>query len=185
MLKNVTWLAQCALLVAGGCVLLSQSAAAQDQKLTIGGVTLNAPEGWKKKQPRSRIIAYEFAATKAEGDPADGRMTAMVAGGSVKANIDRWIGQFRQPDGGDSSQKAKVEKTQVKGLTVHTVDLSGTFLDRRGPFAPPTSREDYRMLGAIIEAPQGQVFLKFYGPKKTMAKYAEQFQEMLKTMEKK
>ena len=60
-------------------------------------------------------------------DTEDGRLTIMGAGGSIEANIDRWYGQFKQPDGSSTKDKAKVSKSKVAGQTVHMVDISGTF----------------------------------------------------------
>ena len=42
----------------------------------------------------------------------------------------------------------------------HVVDVSGTFLDRPGPFAPPVERPGHRMLAAIIETPDANYFIK-------------------------
>ena len=49
-----------------------------------------------------------------------------------------------------------------------------------GPFGPKTERENYRMLGAIIEtANDGRYFVKLYGPRKTIDKQAAQFKKMI------
>ncbi len=157
-------------------------AAADDEqgvKLELGPYSIVAPKTWKQKQPTVRIIAYEFAAPAAEGDKTDGRFTVMAAGGTIEQNIERWYGQFTQPDGSQTADKAKSDKKTIAGQTVHVVDVSGTYKDQAGPFAPAVMREDYRMLAAIIETKQGNVFLKFYGPKKTIAEHEKAFQEMV------
>ena len=43
--------------------------------LAGGKVTMTAPEGWEKKKPRVRIIAYEFSAPAAKGDKIAARIT--------------------------------------------------------------------------------------------------------------
>src|SRR5450432_3402808 len=45
------------------------------------------------------MVEHEFAIPASKGDSADGRLTVMAAGGGIDANIDRWYGQFTQPDG--------------------------------------------------------------------------------------
>ena len=151
--------------------------------LSNGKVSLVAPVTWRKKQPRTRIVAYEFAAPSSDKKLADGRFTIMKAGGSVKANIDRWIGQFQQPDGSSTKDAAKVSEKKIKQQKLHLVDLSGTFNDRRGPFAPAVERKDYRMLGVIIPTEKaGQLFLKFYGPKDTVKKHEQAFMTMLDSL---
>ena len=111
----------------------------------------------------------EFSIPTAGEGQQPGRMTVMGAGGSVQANVDRWYGQFSQPDGGSTKDKTKTQKLKVGGVDVHYVDIAGTFKDQPGPVAPAVMRENYRMLAAIIVTEkQGMHFLKFYGPKATV-----------------
>ena len=55
-----------------------------------------------------------------------------------------------------------------------------------GPFAPsqaPKIRENYRMLGAIIETKgMGNHYVKITGPAETVEKLAEGFKKMLKEL---
>ena len=150
------------------------------RSIAIGGkLKLKAPEDWVPKRPAVSILQYEFSVPTAEGDETDGRVTVMTAGGSVDANVDRWIGQFKQPDESKTSESAKVEKLEVAGCEVRLVDISGTYGDQRGPFAPPVDRPGYRMLAAIISTPEGNYFVKFYGPAKTVQGQAEAFRNMI------
>ena len=172
---------------------LSLLAVAEDKKeekkeptpFTVGegAVAFKAPAAWTKKQPKSNIIEAEFEAPAAKGDEIAGRLTVMGAGGDIKANIDRWYGQFLQPDGSATKDKAKVEKKTVGGNPVHIVDISGTYKDSpAGPFAggKTVNREEFRMLAAIIETKAaGNYFIKFYGPKATIAENEKAFQELL------
>ncbi|MBW3597616.1 MAG: hypothetical protein KY475_10110 [Planctomycetes bacterium] len=152
--------------------------------LADGKLTLVPPAAWERKEPSVRIIEHEFAIPAAEGDDNPGRLTIMGAGGSVEANIDRWIGQFEQPDGASSKDRTKVDKLTVDGQTVHLVDITGTYKDQRGPFAPAVMREDYRMLAAIIATEQsGRYFVKLYGPKKTIAANEKAFRAMVESLD--
>ena len=104
----------------------------------------------------------------------------MAAGGSIEANIDRWIGQFTQADGKATRDRAKISKKMISGLEVHLVDISGNFKDMpRGPFGPSVDREKYRMMAAIVVAGGGQFFFKFYGPEKTIAEHEKSFTSMV------
>ena len=150
-------------------------------RLAEGALTLKVPKSWEKRQPRFRIIEYEFAVEPPEGKGEAGRVTIMGAGGSVAANIDRWKGQFAKVA---RSEEAEFNVGKVK---VRIVDLEGTFRERRGgPFsgAPAKLRSDYRMLGAIIVTPnKGQYFIKITGPKATLAKQKDALKEMLKKLQ--
>jgi len=171
---------------------MAAEAAAQDKKeekghheikLAEGALTMQVGKVWDKKEPRVRIIEYEFAVPAAEGDEQAGRVTLMGAGGSIEANIDRWFGQFTQPDGKSTEDEAKVEEKTIAGQKVHLVDVSGTFSDRRGPFAPAVKRPGYRMLAAIIETKgRGNYFVKFYGPEKTVKKNEKVFHDMINSL---
>ena len=79
-------------------------------------------------------------------------------------------------------------KTEIAGHEVRLVDVSGTYNDRRGPFAPAVKRPDYRMLAAIVSigkkegAPASNYFIKFYGPKKTVAANEKAFTAMIESL---
>ncbi len=172
------------------CLSLATVSAAQEspQKIDLAGgkLELTAPASWLRKQPAVRIVEHEFAVPAAEGDPADGRVTVMGAGGGVQANVDRWFGQFTQPDGGSTKERAKVEKISVGGQEVHLVDISGTFKDQRGPVAPAVQRPKYRMLAAIIPTQgRGDYFIKFYGPERTVTENEKAFLAMIKSLQQK
>jgi hypothetical protein len=175
------------LLASSLVTLLPLPALAEDKpaetSFTIGEgkLALTAPAGWVKKQPKTRIIEAEFEIPAAKGDEIAGRLTAMGAGGTVEANIERWTAQFTGED-----VKPKVEKKTVGGSEVHLVDLAGTYKDTPGgPFAggKTTLREDWRMLGAIIVTKDaGNYFLKLYGPKATIAENEKGFTSLIESL---
>jgi hypothetical protein len=150
-----------------------------DRTIFVGQKKMTAPENWVPKPPAMQMIAQEFSVPAAEGDQQDGRVTVMVAGGSIEANLDRWMNQFAQPDGSKTSDRVKVEKKTVGGQEVHLADLSGTYHDSRGMMGPAVDRPDYRMLAAIIPTAEGNYFIKFYGPKKTVSQNENAFHTMI------
>ncbi len=153
-------------------------------QLADGGLTLQAPKSWKKIEPRFNMIEAEFSVETVGDDENNGRLTIMSSGGTIEQNIDRWIGQFSQPDGGPTKDVAKVETAKIDGMKVHMVDIVGTFADRPGgPVSPPTMRDNYRMLGAIIESENdGNYYVKFYGGKATIDENAELFKAFIKSL---
>lgn len=159
---------------------------AADQKLELaeGKLELTVSGDWKKIAPKSRIIDFEFSVPAIEGDAQPGRVTVMGAGGSIEANVDRWMAQFIQPDGSETKDKAKVEEKTIGGQKVHVVDISGTY-DDRPPFAGNgVMREKYRMLALIIQTEKlGNYFVKFYGPAGTVEKNKAAFDTMVKSLQ--
>ncbi|MFM8734377.1 MAG: hypothetical protein ACKOC8_04200 [Pirellulales bacterium] len=172
--------------------LAAQPAVAADGVFTIaeGTLALEAPAGWTRVQPKSGIVETEFAIPSegagADGEPLPaGRMTVMGAGGTVEANVERWYGQFDQPDGAATKDKASTKTLKIAGRDVTLVDVSGTYKDSPGgPFAGGKTilRPSYRMLAAIVVGPQGSYFLKFYGPAATVEKHADGFRKMVEGM---
>ena len=104
----------------------------------------------------------------------------MNIGGGVQANIDRWAGQFEQTD------RPPIQKQgTINGLLVTTVDVSGTFKGGGAMMGQSSGpKASYRLLGAIAEAPEGEVFFKLTGPAKTVAAAQNEFQTMLKSLKK-
>jgi hypothetical protein len=148
-----------------------------------GAFALEAPEGWQRVQPKSGIVETEFSIPSEGPDMPAGRMTVMGAGGDVQQNIDRWYGQFSQPDGAATKDKAVTKTLKLAGCTVTMVDVAGTYKDTPGgPFAggKTIERPGYRMLAAIVETPDdGKYFLKFYGPAATVTKHVDGFRKMV------
>lgn len=145
------------------------------------GVRWTVPTTWKAEAGRPmRLATYKVAPDAECGVYYFGQ----GQGGSVEANLDRWVGQFLQSDGKPSKEAAKIAKRTEHGLTVTTVDVSGAYTGMGGPTAqaePAVS--GYRLLGAIVEGPQGSIFFKFVGPAKTIAANQAPFEKMLASLE--
>ena len=146
-----------------------------------GQLKLSAPGDWKKIEPASTMIDAEFSIDPVEGDAKTCRLTVMGAGGTIEANIERWLGQVQQPDGSSSKDKATITKKEIDGVTVHVVDVAGTIIDQRGgPQAPKVELKNHRLLAAILETDtSGNYFVKLYGPEKTIAKHKDAFVKMV------
>ncbi|MGB9688238.1 hypothetical protein [Thermogutta sp.] len=154
-------------------------------EIVLGGkYRLTVPQGWQRRTPAISMIEYEFSVPAVEGDPRDGRVTFMAAGGSVEANIQRWINQFEHPEGQPASDQVKQETLEIAGTRVHLVDITGTYMESSGPMmGNAVPRENYRMLGAVIESQDGlNYFIKFYGPRKTVTTNAEAFRKMIQSL---
>lgn len=168
----------------GGAATAPAVAAPQTQT----PVKWTAPARWTTG-PEKPMRAATYLIPAAAGD-AEGAECAVFAniGGGVQANLDRWIGQFELPGGGNPAEKAKTNKQTINGLAVTTIDLLGTY--KGGGVAmgqTSTPKTGYRLLGAIVEGPSGpgsEVFFKMTGPVKTMAAAEKEFQTLLKSLAK-
>lgn len=153
---------------------------------SVAGLRWTPPGGWKSSGTTS-MRAATYPAMPAAGD-REGAECAVYffgagQGGSIQANIDRWEAQFKGPAGKPAA--AKVAKLAIHGLAVTTIDVSGEYSGMGGPAATtPAIVPGYRLLGAVVEGPGGNVFLKFTGPAKTIAANQAKFQQLLDSFEK-
>ncbi len=146
----------------------------------------DAPKTWKLG-PEKPMRSATYFTPAAAGDPEGGECAVFAnIGGGVQANVDRWIGQFKQADGTDSKAKAKTEKKTVNGMPTTLIELTGTFNGggaMMNPGAPPPAEKTgYRLLGAIVEAPSGPLYFKLTGPAKTVAAAQADFMAMLSSL---
>ena len=153
---------------------------------SFGPIQASVPAEWQEEAPASPMRKAQYALPKAEGDTYEGELTVFYfglgQGGSVEANIDRWIGQISQTDGASSKDKAKTSKKEVSGLPVTLVDVSGTY--SAGMMSPGPPRPGYRLLGAVVESSEGPWFFKLVGPEKTMSKWANSFDQFINSFKK-
>jgi len=104
-------------------------------------------------------------------------------GGGVEANLDRWYGQFQQPDGGSTRDRAKVTKSEAGELAITRVDVEGTYTAPVRPGAAERHNEpDYRMFAAVVEGPSGPWFIRFLGPAKEVSAGETSFDAFLSGM---
>ena len=95
------------------------------------------PKGWVPKAPSSSMRVAEFVLPKADGDAEDATLTVYSfpgGGGTVEANLERWIGQMSQPDGKPSKEVAKTSTmTSTSGVKMTLVDVPGTYIAEVSP----------------------------------------------------
>ncbi|MEK6643068.1 MAG: hypothetical protein AABZ08_04110 [Planctomycetota bacterium] len=150
----------------------------------------DVPTGWKETAPTSQMRKAQFTLPRADGDPEDGQMIVFYfgpgQGGTIESNIDRWKGMFKGADGNPvPDDKMKLGTTQADGMKVTTLDVAGRYADQMGrPDKPGATEQDFRMLAAIVEAPDGPWFFKAVGPMKTMTAHDASFQKLVKSIRK-
>ena len=147
----------------------------------------DVPSGWVSKTPSSSMRLADFTLPKAASDPEDGTVTVYyfgTGGGSVQANIDRWIGQLSQPDGRASKDVAKTTTLDAKGgLKVTLLDVSGTYVAEVTPGSTERfNKPGFRQLAAVIETPIGPHFVMVVGPAATVAKWEASVMSFLKSL---
>ena len=145
-----------------------------------GPLRWTAPEGWRAVKPSSSMRLGEYHIAAGEGK-SPSVMSIFSLGGGVEANITRWIGQFTQPDGASSLEKAKRDTLQIHGMNVHTVEVAGDY-DAGAAMMGAKTQTPQRLLGAIVEAPSGLFFFKLLGEDEAVFKERERFDAFLASM---
>ncbi len=136
---------------------------------TIAGITFTPPGHWGDLG-NSGMRQAQYRLDAVEGDSAQGEVNIFyfgpTSGGGVEANLNRWIGQMVMPDGSDPATGAQRSTFTAGGMAGHIVSLDGTYKSGGGrPMAgAATLMEGYRLVGVVLEGPQGSLFFKLTGP---------------------
>jgi hypothetical protein len=160
---------------------------AADQNDEVTPLKYDAPAQWKSQTPSSAMRKAQFLLPRAAGDSEDGQLIVFQfgrgQGGAVEMNIDRWIGMFSTNEGKPlDKESVKRETREVGGLKVTTLDISGRFTDAMMGVSTGAAKDNYRMLSAIVETPEGPWFFKGVGPDATMQSHRDEFAKMLNTV---
>jgi hypothetical protein len=153
------------LLLAAALLLSSTSILAE----SAAGLHWTSPSGWKAGPPQA-MRAATYAVAPAPSDTAAAECVVYFfgagQGGSVEANIERWKGQFTSSG---KPAPAIVSRRTARGVAMTTVDVAGEYSGLGGPMAASKPVPGYRLLGAIVEGPGGNIFVKFTAPARTIA----------------
>jgi hypothetical protein len=149
-------------------------------------LTYAPPDTWQKEPVKSGLRYDQYRLPRIEGDAEDGELAVFSAGvgGTIALNIARWRSQFTLPDGKPIPDEGVVQQLlESNGLKVTLVDIAG----RYNPGAmmtgmPSGPKDNYRMLGAIVETSAGPWYFKAVGPAETMGHHRDDFLAFLQTM---
>ena len=87
------------------------------------------------------------------------------------------LAAFQEPK---EKLNSKVENKKVGSGEVTYVEAEGTYMSGM-PGGPKTPQPGTRLLGAIIESPEGNVFARFTGPIATVKSSDADFRKMIES----
>lgn len=137
-----------------------------DETLTLDGLECSIPVGWQRETPGSGMRKAQFRLAKADNEPEDVEVVITHfpnMKGMDESNLRRWYEQFTQPDGRPTVEAARQAVYQLNRVAVTLVDIPGT-MSTGTMMSGGETKENYRMLAAIIDHAQGPHFLKLTGP---------------------
>ena len=152
----------------------ANSAEAPADSVKVGSFTFTVPAGWKKVTPSSPM-------RKAQLEVGEGAAKAEVTffqfgagqGGTPADNVARWFAQFPGSD-----DKRKTENVQAGSVKITFATTEGTFSSGM-PGGPTTPMTGYALVGAILESPDGDVYVKLTGPEAVVKAAADAFKKMI------
>lgn len=151
-----------------------------DELVRLGKSRFDMPSGWRDAGPdrmKMRIVNLSF------GVNAEGECYVSRASGSVEANANRWRGQMGLP-AATPEEIAALPKQQLLGEEAVMIDIEGDFTGMAGPHGGAAPKEDYRMLGLILEREgEDTVFVKLTGPKDLVAEHKDRFHEFCESLQ--
>jgi hypothetical protein len=144
--------------------------------IAVGGLLMPKPVTWVWTAPSMQFRALQYAVpANGVNSPAAELVFSVFMGtdgGPLDANLDRWAQQFRS---GDGAAPAARSQTEVAGLKVWRIESKGDYMGM-GAAAP---RPGYMQLGAIVQAPGRNVFMKLVGPEATVESNRAAFEAMV------
>lgn len=171
------------LAIGAACCAAAYTAQAEEpSSFTAGDFNFAVPATWRSVTPASTMRKAELVAPGPEGTGKAGEALVTVfhfgpgQGGTVQQNVDRWFGQF---DGDNDAKGAATAKETVGTVPVTFVRARGTFQSGM-PGQPTTPIQGQALLGAILESPNGDVYLKMTGPAPTVEKAEPAFVQMIR-----
>jgi hypothetical protein len=150
-------------------------------------LTYTVPQGWITEKPASKMRKAQFRLPAVEGEH-DAECAVFVfpgTGGTVRMNLQRWYGQFKQPDGKPSEEVAELEKSIFNDLPITVTYVTGTYLKSMSPqmmSGPVEEIPGSALLAAVIETPADPWFIKMVGPEKTVGHWRQSFYDLLSSV---
>jgi len=155
-----------------------------DGRLALGPFSVVPPSDWAARPVTSNMRAADFVMA---GKAGEAELIVTYFGppgaGSIDDNVNRWLGQFQQPDGKSSRDVAKIEKTKFGGQGATYVSVAGRYVTQGMPGGGgPVDKPDQALLAAIVGSPSGPYYFKLVGPKETVNAHAKAFRTMLDSL---
>lgn len=152
-----------------------------DGRAVLGPFSMDVPAGWAEKPSTSSMRVAQFQMPAAAGTDAEVIVYHFgeSGAGGVQANIDRWLGQFKQPDDKPSKDVAKIEQAKFAGQDATVVSVSGRNVAPATPGGAPVDKPDQALVAAIVPSPKGPYYFRLVGSKSVVDAQEAAFRKAL------
>ncbi len=151
----------------------------------LAGIVFTPPAAWEDLGP-SGMRQAQFRLPPQDGDQAPAEVNVFYfgpnSGGGVQANLERWISQMILPEGATPGMAVSRSTFTTDGMPGHLVTVDGSY--KSGGGRPMGGDGEvlpgYRLVGVVLEGPQGSLFFKLTGPAATAAAMEGDLMAMVK-----
>lgn len=154
-------------------------ATADGATVSVLSVSLTLPATWKRNPPANQMRLAEALVPDSSGDASKSSLVVFsTAGGTVDENIARWAGQVRDAKG--QPVQGTSQSHTISGMKVIVVEMTGSFAG----MGDGAAKENWTLRGAIIEAPDGLLFIKMTGPAPSVTAATKDFDSLVQSLKK-
>ena len=151
--------------------------------IDLGAVAFKVPAKWSAQAPKS---AMRRAQLSAPGSAGAAELIVYFFGpqgaGTSQENLDRWIGQFSNPDGSAVSN-AKQASSKVSGMDITRLEVAGQYAGGMNPAGQQQpGQANQRLIAAIVNTQSGPYYFKFLGPSATVTENAATFDGLISSI---
>lgn len=147
-----------------------------------GGLSWAVAKSWTPGPSSSmRLATYYLPAAAGDTDRPELAVFwfGPTQGGSIDANVARW---FSQIVSGPGDPKPTRSLTRIGTIPVTLVTAAGTYSAGTGMGAAAPPKNGIVLRGAMAEGPNGNVFFKLTGPRRSVAAAAKDFDALVSSL---
>jgi hypothetical protein len=152
----------------------------------LGTLSGPVPSGWKSEKPANLLRSFQFKLASANPDHADAEVIVFPkAATDVTKNFDKWKAGFTPPDGKKPEDVTKVGQFEVSGVTVHTLDVSGTWKYRERPNDPKSKEEvrpEFRAIWYMVVTKDETTHIRLSGHQSVIEKHLPDFEKWVQSL---
>jgi hypothetical protein len=158
---------------------LAMTVVGADETFKAGSFNFQKPASFKIKSQGGGMRAAELEYAGDAGKKAEAifYFFGQGQGGGTQANVDRWLGSFQEAK---DKINSKVDKKKAGSGEITYVEAEGTYMSGM-PGGPKTPQPGTKLLGAILESPNGDVFVRMTGPVATVKSADADFRKMVES----
>jgi len=163
------------------CVAAAIHDARAQNTISLLDYHVQVPTSWTTVKPSSSSRLAQFVVDTSDS----ANRTEIVVfffgtaqGGNVEANLERWRGQFSNPDGAPVSEKVTRDSSGTFPITI--AEYRGTYRRGIGAGSADSVRTGQALVAAIVETPRGALFVQLFGPAARVTAERQAFVQFVK-----